>query len=212
MQRYFLALASFCGNLYRKYPSAELDGILQYIVNQLRMQIPHDLVVLRELLSKMGGVEDPSNLNDTQLQAMAGGELLRNEALFGGVAGTVMKKNVKSCYRLQEAMLHDNIASHLLVLIAQHRQECIFGEEEIPHLKLLSNLTDQAHTMLLQLTDFMSVNLQKDYPRIVPSLTDLCFKYRIEPSVAMHILRPKLQDLVQVRFVSCSCSGLPSLF
>ncbi|KAK3812693.1 MAG: transcription factor/nuclear export subunit protein 2-domain-containing protein, partial [Linnemannia elongata] len=190
-------LASFCGNLYRKYPSAELDGILQYIVNQLRMQIPHDLVVLRELLSKMGGVEDPSNLNDTQLQAMAGGELLRNEALFGGVAGTVMKKNVKSCYRLQEAMLHDNIASHLLVLIAQHRQECIFGEEEIPHLKLLSNLTDQAHTMLLQLTDFMSVNLQKDYPRIVPSLTDLCSKYRIEPSVAMHILRPKLQDLVQ---------------
>ncbi|KAF8936987.1 THO complex subunit 2 [Haplosporangium gracile] len=190
-------LASFCGNLYRKYPSAELDGILQYIVNQLRMQIPHDLVVLRELLSKMGGVEDPSNLNDTQLQAMAGGELLRNEALFGGVAGTVMKKNAKSCYRLQEAMLHDNIASHLLVLIAQHRQECIFGEEEIPHLKLLSNLTDQAHTMLLQLTDFMSVNLQKDYPRIVPSLTDLCSKYKIEPSVAMHILRPKLQDLVQ---------------
>ncbi|KAG9071266.1 THO complex subunit 2 [Linnemannia hyalina] len=190
-------LASFCGNLYRKYPSAELDGILQYIVNQLRMQIPHDLVVLRELLSKMGGVEDPSNLNDTQLQAMAGGELLRNEALFGGVAGTVMKKNAKSCYRLQEAMLHDNIASHLLVLLAQHRQECIFGEEEIPHLKLLSNLTDQAHTMLLQLTDFMSVNLQKDYPRIVPSLTDLCSKYKIEPSVAMHILRPKLQDLVQ---------------
>ncbi|KAF9903789.1 THO complex subunit 2 [Linnemannia zychae] len=190
-------LASFCGNLYRKYPSAELDGILQYVVNQLRMEIPHDLVVLRELLSKMGGVEDPSNLNDTQLQAMAGGELLRNEALFGGVAGTIMKKNAKSCFRLQEAMLHDNIASHLLVLIAQHRQECIFGDEEIPHLKLLSNLTDQAHTMLLQLTDFLSVNLQKDYPRIVPSLTDMCSKYKIEPSVAMHILRPKLQDLVQ---------------
>ncbi|KAF9123599.1 THO complex subunit 2 [Mortierella sp. 14UC] len=190
-------LASFCGNLYRKYPSAELDGILQYVVNQLRMEIPHDLVVLRELLSKMGGVEDPSNLNDTQLQAMAGGELLRNEALFGGVAGTVMKKNAKSCFRLQEAMLHDNIASHLLVLIAQHRQECIFGDEEIPHLKLLSNLTDQAHTMLLQLMDFLSVNLQKDYPRIVPSLTDMCSKYKIEPSVAMHILRPKLQDLVQ---------------
>ncbi|KAK3816703.1 MAG: transcription factor/nuclear export subunit protein 2-domain-containing protein [Linnemannia gamsii] len=189
-------LASFCGNLYRKYPSAELDGILQYVVNQLRMKVPHDLVVLRELLSKMGGVEDPSNLNDTQLQAMAGGELLRNEALFGGVAGTIMKKNVKSCYRLQEAMLHDNIASHLLVLIAQHRQECIFGDEEIPHLKLLSNLTDQAHTMFLQLTDFMSTNLQKDYPRLVPSLTDLCIKYKLEPSVAMHILRPKLQDLV----------------
>ncbi|KAG0265306.1 THO complex subunit 2 [Mortierella polycephala] len=190
-------LASFCGNLYRKHTMAELDGILQYIVNQLRLGNAHDLVVLRELLAKMGGVEDTSNLNSSQLLAMAGGELLKNEALFGGVTGTVMKKNARSCHHLQNAMLHDNIANHLVVLIAQQRQQSIFADDGIPHLKLLSNMSDQAHGTLLQLLDFLSTNLQKEYPRLVPTLTDLCLKYKIEPSVAMYMIRPKLVELTR---------------
>lgn len=193
-----IALASFCGNLYRKYTTADLTGTLQYLVNQLRLENSQDLVVLRELLSKMGGVEDSSNLNASQLLAMAGGDLLKNEALFGGVTGTVMKKNARSCLRLQDAMLHDNIASQLLVLLAQHRQECIFGAAEIPYLKLLSNMFDQAHATLLQFVEFLSSNLQKEYPRLVPALTDLCLQYKIEPSIAMCIARPKLQDITRV--------------
>lgn len=180
-------------------------------MNQLRVANGHDLIVLRELLQKMGGVEETSNLNSSQILAMAGGDTLKNEIIFGGVAGNVMKKNARSCHHLQEAMLHDDIASQLLVLIAQHRQQCIFSSSDIPHLKLLSNMSDQAHAILVQLMDFLSSNLQRDYPRLVPSLTDLCQNYKIEPSVAMSIIRPRIQDLIKVTFrtksIGCDGSG-----
>jgi len=198
-----IALSSFSGQLYRKYNSPDLSGILQYIVNQLRISSVNDLVVLRELLAKMGGIEETSNLNSSQLLAMAGGELLKNETLFGGVTGTVMKKNGRSCLRLQEAMMRDNIASQLLVLLAQHRQMSIFGDNMVSHLKLLSNLFDQAHTTLLQFLEFLSTNLHKEYPSFVPSLTELCHEYNIESNIAMCIIRPKLQELISVSPSRC---------
>ncbi|KAF9905378.1 THO complex subunit 2 [Lobosporangium transversale] len=191
-------LALFCGKLYRKYPSGELMGILQYVVNQLRQRNTYDLVVLRELLSKMGGVEDLSNLTREQLLAMAGGELLRDEVLAASVTGAVIKKDVRSCSRLQKTMAHDNIAAQLVVLLAQHRQECIFGSVEIPHLKVLSNIFDQAHSTLLQFLDFLSSRHQEGYTILLPSLTDLCETYKITPAVAMYIVRPKLQELIHL--------------
>ncbi|KAF9978216.1 THO complex subunit 2, partial [Mortierella antarctica] len=194
--KWMITLSSFSGQLYRKYNSPDLSGILQYIVNQLRISSVNDLVVLRELLAKMGGIEETSNLNSSQLLAMAGGDLLKNETLFGGVAGTVMKKNGRSCLRLQEAMMRDNIASQLLVLLAQHRQMSIFGDNMVSHLKLLSNLFDQAHTTLLQFLEFLSTNLHKEYPSFVPSLTELCREYNIESNIAMCVIRPKLQELI----------------
>ncbi|KAG0214662.1 THO complex subunit 2 [Mortierella sp. GBA30] len=191
-------LASFCGQLYREYNSAEFCGILQYIVRKLELKDAQDLVVLRELLSKMGGIEDTSNLNASQLLAMAGGELLKNETLYGGITGMVMKKDPKSCLRLHDTVLRDNIASQLLVLLAQQRQhQSIQGNPEIPHIKVLSTLFDQAHTTLLQFMEFLAKNLFKEYSDLVPSLTDLCVKYRIEPNIAMSISRPKLQDLTR---------------
>lgn len=156
----------------------------------------------------MGGIEETSNLNSSQLLAMAGGELLKNETLFGGVTGTIMKKNVRSCLRLQEAMMRDDIASQLLVLLAQHRQMSIFGDNMVSHLKLLSNLFDQAHTTLLQFLEFLSTNLHKEYPSFVPSLTELCQEYSIESNIAMCVIRPKLQELILVSRSSCPGAAL----
>lgn len=190
-------MANFCGNLYRKYPHAEFDALLQYIINKLRLKNAEDLVLLKELLTKMGGVEDTSNLNAAQVLGMAGGESLRTEAVFGGITGTVVKKNTKSSQRLQEVMVHDNIATHLLVALAQHCQDCIFQTPEIPHIRILSVISDLAHAVCLQFIDFLAANLQREYGRLCPSLTELCDTYKIQPSAAMTILRPKLQALVR---------------
>jgi THO complex subunit 2 len=49
------SLSSFCGNLYKKYPSIELVGLLQYITNAMKSGQGLQLLVLRELVTKMAG-------------------------------------------------------------------------------------------------------------------------------------------------------------
>lgn len=72
------SLASFCGTIYKKY-SIEMSGLLQYVANQLKSQKSLDLLVLREIVHKMAGVESCEEMTNDQLQALCGGEQLRGE-------------------------------------------------------------------------------------------------------------------------------------
>ena len=60
----------------------ELSGLLQYIVNQLKDDNSLDLMVLKELLAKMGGIEIIEDLSEEQLESQAGGEILRSVCIF----------------------------------------------------------------------------------------------------------------------------------
>lgn len=72
------ALASFTGSIYRKY-TIEYEGLLQYVVNQLRSEKSVDLLVLREVITAIGGFEPTSQLTQEQIDGMLGGDLLRQE-------------------------------------------------------------------------------------------------------------------------------------
>lgn len=73
-------LANFCGHIYRKYHNMELNSILEYITTQLRQHgNALDLILLGELVHKMGGIESLEELSEAQIECQAGGELLRQE-------------------------------------------------------------------------------------------------------------------------------------
>lgn len=72
------SLASFCGAIFKKY-NIELSGLLQYVGNQLKAQKSLDLLILKEIVQKMAGIEAAEELTDEQLDAMAGGDLLKAE-------------------------------------------------------------------------------------------------------------------------------------
>lgn len=74
----FLGLAVFCGTVFRKY-SIELTGLLQYVANQLKAGKSFDLLVLKEVVQKMSGIEISEEVTAAQLEALSGGELLRAE-------------------------------------------------------------------------------------------------------------------------------------
>lgn len=71
-------LAVFCGTVFRKY-SIELTGLLQYVANQLKAGKSFDLLVLKEVVQKMSGIEISEEVTAAQLEALSGGELLRAE-------------------------------------------------------------------------------------------------------------------------------------
>lgn len=190
------SLSSFCGAVYKKYP-IELCGVLQFIANQLKAEKSVDLLLLQEILQKMGGTDTTEDLTAEQIEAMTGGEILRREA------GTYQQeRNTKrSSQRLKEVLLQNNLAIPLLLLIAQQRSCIVYNQTEAPHLKLVGKLYDQCQETLAQFGAylFQVVSLEELSERL-PSIGGLLSDCHINSDVAFFIARPTVTARVNARF------------
>ena len=132
------SLSNFCGAVFKKY-SIDLTGILQYVANQLKSKKSLDLLILKEMVLKMGGIEAAEEMTNDQIDAMAGGDLLRQEA----GSFTQIKNTRKSSQRLKDYLIDNNLAVPLCLLMAQQRNCVVYQETEDSHLKLVGKLFDQ---------------------------------------------------------------------
>ena len=129
--------------LFRRY-SADLTPLLKYIVHQLHNGQTTEIIVLRELIWKMAGIEPLPSLSDAQVAAMAGGPILRIEAVAAATRGARLDPGdavLKGPQRLGKALLESNLALPLLIQIAQQRQSCVFQAPNA-YLKSLASLYD----------------------------------------------------------------------
>lgn len=137
-------LASFTGMLFRRY-SAELNPVLSYVAHQLQSGQTTEIVVLRELIWKMAGIEPLPSLSEAQIAAMAGGPTLRIEAIASETRGArfdTSESNLRGPQRLGKSLLEaPSLALPLLIQVAQQRQACIFRASDA-HLKSLASLFD----------------------------------------------------------------------
>lgn len=183
------SLSSFCGNLYKKYPSIELVGLLQYIANTLKSGTSLQLLLLRDLVTKMAGIEPLEDLSVDQLEAHAGGETLKTSVT--DVLG-IAKNTKRSSTRLREALVKHGLVVPLFLLIAQQRAACVYATDT-PHLKVLSELYDKCHETLEQYAAFLFSSLPPaEYAELVPTVTALCHEFHLEPEVAFFICRPAI--------------------
>ena len=183
------SLSSFCGNLYKKYTAIELVGLLQYITNTLKSGQSLQMLVLRDLVTKMAGIDTLEDLSADQLDAQAGGETLRNCVIdLLGVA----KNTKKSSTRLKEALQKHSLMVPLFMLIAQQRSACIFLNDT-HHLKMLGEIYDRCQDTLEQFQTFAGQNVTPvEYAAMLPTVGELCATYQLEPEVAFFIARPAL--------------------
>ncbi|KAG5014798.1 hypothetical protein JHK85_020934 [Glycine max] len=190
------SLASFWGHLCKKYPSMELRGLFQYLVNQLKKGQGIELVLLQELIQQMANVQYTENLTEEQLDAMAGSETLRYQATSFGVTRN-NKALIKSTSRLRDALLpkdEPKLAIPLLLLIAQHRSLVVINADA-PYIKMVSEQFDRCHGTLLQYVEFLcsAVTPASNYGILIPSLNDLVHLYHLDPEVAFLIYRPVMR-------------------
>ncbi|XP_023644586.1 THO complex subunit 2 isoform X2 [Capsella rubella] len=190
------SLASFWGHLCKKYPSMELRGLFQYLVNQLKRGQGIELVLLQELVQQMANVQYTENLTEDQLDAMAGSETLRYHATSFGMTRN-NKALIKSSNRLRDSLLPNDepkLAIPLLLLIAQHRSLVVVNADA-PYIKMVTEQFDRCHGILLQYVDFLSsaVSPATAYARLVPSLDELVHTYHLEPEVAFLVFRPVMR-------------------
>ncbi|XP_029463722.1 THO complex subunit 2 [Rhinatrema bivittatum] len=180
------SLASFCGAVFRKYP-IELAGVLQYVVNQLKAGKSFDLLILKEMVQKMAGIEITEEITIEQLEAMTGGEQLKAE---GGYFGQI-RNTKKSSQRLKDVLLDHDLVLPLCLLMAQQRNGVIFQEGGEKHLKLVGKLYDQCHDTLVQFGGFLASNLStEDYIKRVPSIDILCNEFHTPHDAAFFLSRP----------------------
>ncbi|KAG6831879.1 hypothetical protein H0H92_006996 [Tricholoma furcatifolium] len=192
------SLASFTGMLFRRY-SADLTPVLTYVMHQLYNGQTTELVVLKELIWKMAGIEPLPTLSDSQVVAMAGGPILRIEAVASATRGARLDPGdavLKGPWRLGKTLLDSSLALSLLIQVAQQRQACVFKAPDT-HLKSLASLYDTTHGVLLQYLELLtspSVIPLSDYEnKVLPSLGDLGVIYGICAPICMQIIRPVLQ-------------------
>uniref|UniRef100_A0A673NRA7 THO complex subunit 2 n=1 Tax=Sinocyclocheilus rhinocerous TaxID=307959 RepID=A0A673NRA7_9TELE len=180
------SLASLCGAVFRKYP-IELAGLLQYVTNQLKAGKSFDLLILKEVVQKMAGIEITDEMTVEQLEAMTGGEQLKAE---GGYFGQI-RNTKKSSQRLKDVLLDHELALPLCLLMAQQRNGVVFSEGGEKHLKLVGKLYDQCHDTLVQFGGFLASNLStEDYIKRVPSVDVLCNQFHTPHDAAFFLSRP----------------------
>ncbi len=135
--------------LFRRY-SADLTPLLTYVVHQLQNGQTTELVVFRELIWKMAGIEPLPSLSDTQVIAMAGGPTLRIEAVASNTRGARLdprEAKYGNLQRLGKVLLDSSLALPLLVQVAQQRQSCVFRAPDA-HPKSLASLFDTVRPII----------------------------------------------------------------
>uniref|UniRef100_A0A182R0W0 THO complex subunit 2 n=1 Tax=Anopheles farauti TaxID=69004 RepID=A0A182R0W0_9DIPT len=190
------SLANFCGAIYKKY-NIELSGLLQYVANQLKSHKSLDLLILKEVVQKMAGIEAAEEMTNEQLQAMCGGELLRGEAgYFSQVRNTK-----KSSQRLKEALASNDLAVALCLLIAQQKHCVIYRETAQSHLKLVGKLYDQCQDTLVQFGTFLgSTYSVEEYVERLPTIQNMLQMYHIHSDVAFFLARPMFSHAINQKY------------
>ena len=140
LSTWFMLLSRFIATFYRKYPSAELKGLLNYLMQvcgarlflqfiylfinlfcpaatlifSVSLPVPLlsffyyprqrlsegdsvDLLVLKDLLLRMGGSDSIVEVSERQLEGLAGGRSIRAEVMGGASREAPSKKAMKVC-------------------------------------------------------------------------------------------------------------------
>ena len=194
--KWLAALSLFSGKVFKRYSVLNPTPVVQYVADQLRRGNSTDLIILEEITKSMAGIISDTNFNEAQVLAMAGGELLQAQTLLQLFDRRHESKNTAK--RLMRSLTDSRLAGQILVSLAQERQTGIFRiEEQDAHPKLLGNLFDQLHRILVQYLDLLRSNLSvKEFDTFVPDGARLIAEFGIDPSIAFWISRPSINAAV----------------
>lgn len=190
--KWLAALSLFAGKVFKRYSVMNPTPIVQYVADQLRKGNSTDLIILEEITKSMAGILSDANLNDAQVWAMAGRDLLQAQTILQ--LHDRRHESKTTAKRLMKSLTDSRMAGQIIVSLAQERQTGIFRiEEQNAHPKLLGNLFDQLHRILTQYIELLRSNMSvKDFDNYVPGVSELVTAFGVEPSVAFWISRPSI--------------------
>lgn len=212
------ALASFAGTFFRRYPDTDVTGLLQFLINGLASRKSLDMVVLRNLVSSMAGIQVIAEISDDQLEGRSGGLVLRAQTNVLSRLGGSKRKAASALHSAMTAKVagaNTNGGEHevkfgvvLVLLLAHQRGSIIIDSSISKQIKLTGRLYDECHMTLLQLVQFLSVKMSSPslkivsearsaYLSVLPSMKDLLAVHSLSPGLAFHISRSRFSAFIR---------------
>jgi hypothetical protein len=197
---WFTSISKFIGTFYCRFPSTELRGLFNYLLENLGAGYSADLLIVKDLLGIMGGSDTLTNVSAAQLEGLSGGKTLRGEVMGNSalIKSGLSLSTRKSSVILREELIKSGAALPLLLFIAQLRNNLLF-DSEMRHLKLISHLYDTAQDLLIQFTDFLVAEAKSmEYiANMMPPIDDLISEIGLSVPVVFQLTRPLLRAALQ---------------
>jgi len=186
---WFSALSKFCGHASDRYEAIDIQTLLQYILNAIRDKQTADLLILKEILQTMSGSRTYENLNKYQIESLAGGVGLQNQAI--NASNLFTRSKLKSIQRLRFAFKNGSepLINPFLILMARNLQSMIFSSE-LQSLLILTKALDSYDEIFTQYIEFLQIAYTDDEFKVyIPNFATL-EKYYINPEIIYKIHRP----------------------
>lgn len=191
--RWLQALSKFSGRVFRRYSNMNSTPVIYYVNNQVSNGNSTDLIILRELITSMGGIVSDVDFTDAQLFALCGGELLRRQTLVS--LGDKRYESTKSAARLMKALVQTDLAGRLLTNMAQYRQSAIYRlPENETHIKYLATIIDDSQQALVQYIELLRNNLTPEqFDALIPGIPRLMTEFGLDANLAFMVGRASIQ-------------------
>lgn len=199
LEEWFQYLSLFTGLMAKKHNDVEVNALLQYVANQLKESQSLDLLVLKEMITTMTGVQAIFDISEPQMDALAGSLTLQAEVVTPGEKGPEDRSLLRGSNRLLNALKVGSQEQQLLlplfILLAQQRTLIVL-QPPSNHLKLVSELLDKCHETTMQYISYLQHALSPaEYKALLPSIQDLAAEYRIDAEIIFQIHRPIMKDV-----------------
>ena len=192
LAEWLTSLASFIGQLYKKYKDIDVKPILGLVRNKLLDGSTLELTVLEQLIVRMSGIEaGQTGMSEKQIAAQAG-----STALKAAMRPIAVEPNMNSSsVRLRKALETSGIIAQLMVLIVQcGLKTAVYGAaSEEASLKMIGDAYDKAHGCWIQYLSFLEQAMPDGaLAKKLPSLGELIGKHRLSLPQALTCLRSVL--------------------
>lgn len=199
---WFTNLANFAGQFYRSQHNVCLEGLFKLIVQDVHNGDIFQFLVLQQVLGKMSGWEEPSQLTESQLKCSTAGMRLRLESVEQTQDFRGAKKSGEDLMTAlrRPSDRYRTTATELLVLSAAKARE-VLQRLETSHVKLLGMFYDHLQSAFVELCEFLQFHTQspKEFASLMP---DMPIRFLLEQEgmrveQVMHMCRVayRLEDL-----------------
>jgi len=161
---WFTGLSMFAALLLRNYSNVDMKGILNFIFNRLQNEDALVIILLRDIVTKIAGIESAEEESQKMIEASSASALLKD--VTGALptadnnAEDLTKESLKA---LRQALRDTGLVVLLAVCVANLRRSIVHYSEyrQLP-LKIVSYLRDMCQEILIQYGGFLEDDTDED--------------------------------------------------
>lgn len=188
------SLSFFTGRVFKRWIEMNTIPVLRYILQQLRRHNWTDLILLKDLMTSMGGIVSDTNFNESQVLAMSGGELLQSLTLLQ------LQDKRHECKasgkRLIRSLVENELTAPFIISLAQERQMSVFNVDGNSN-KVFSETFDQIGIVMAHYLDMLNGHVSaRELSSLIPGVPALISEFGIEPGVAFTIHRRSIAQTI----------------